>query len=244
MSVGNGRLHWPECDNVRDLGGLPTIDGASTRHAALVRADSLHRLTPDGVAALWRHGVSRVVDLRSAEEAAALPGPVADDSRCLLRPLIDPAAEARRNPDAEPTLASVYRASVVRNARHIVAGLAAIAEAPPGAVVVHCTAGKDRTGMMVALALRVAEVTEEAIAADYAYTASCLADRHRTELAAAPDEPARQRLRMRQSSAPETILAMLRTVETRYGDVRGYLSTHGFTHQQVARLRHRLRVLS
>jgi protein-tyrosine phosphatase len=242
VSAGNGRLHWPYCDNARDLGGLPTVDGTSTRHAALVRSDSLHRLTPAGVAALWGYGVSRVVDLRSAGEAAALPGPVADDPRYLLRPLIDPAAEARRNPADEPTLAAIYQASVVRNARHIVAGLSAIAEAPPGAVVVHCAAGKDRTGMIVALALRLADVAEEAIAADYAFTAGCLADRHREELAAAPDEPARQRLRMLHGCAPETILAMLRTVETRYGDVRGYLAAHGLSQHQVDRLRQRLRM--
>jgi protein-tyrosine phosphatase len=48
-----------------------------------------------------------------------------------------------------------YRASLARNASHIVAGLAAIADAPPGGVFVHCATGKDPTGMVVALALRV-----------------------------------------------------------------------------------------
>lgn len=87
-----------------------------------------------------------------------------------------------------------YRASLVRNASHIVAGIGAIADAPDGGVFVHCASGKDRTGMIVALALRVAGVADAAIAADYAYTSVCLGDLMARTLAAAPSAAERARV--------------------------------------------------
>jgi protein-tyrosine phosphatase len=207
-------LDWPGCANARDIGGLPTVDGGYTATGALVRSDSPHDLTDAGVAEVDRYGVSRIIDLRNAEEAAAQPGPFAEDPRYRLLPLIDPAAEAARDKAAEPTLAAVYRGSIERNARYIAAGVAAIADAPPGAVLVHCAAGKDRTGMTVALALKVADVTEEAIAADYADTATC---------------------------EPETITEMLHSIEERHGSVNNYLSKSGLSKDQIKRLRNRLR---
>src|SRR5262249_47969420 len=61
-------LDWAGCVNVRDLGGLPTSDGRTTRWRAVVRADNLDRLTPQGWAALDAYGVRTVVDLREDEE--------------------------------------------------------------------------------------------------------------------------------------------------------------------------------
>lgn len=241
MTEADRRLHWPDCENVRDLGGLPTVDGGYIRHRALVRADSLHRLTPAGLAALRGYGISRIIDLRSEREAGDLPGPLASDPRYRLLPLVDPRADEQRDPAAETTIEAVYRGSALRNVRNIVAGIAAIADAPAGPVLVHCVAGKDRTGMMVALALRVAGARDGAIAADYAYTAVCLRDRFAAELAGAGDEAARQRLREGQSSHAATILGMLAHLDERYGDVPRYLLAHGVSADQLSRLRQRLR---
>ncbi len=234
------RLHWPDCRNVRDLGGLPTTDGGRIRVAALIRADSPHRLTAAGVAAVRAYGIARVVDLRSTVEAAAHPGPFAADPMYRLLPMIDPAREAERDRAAEATLAAVYRASVTRNAGHIVAGVAAIADAPPGGVLVHCAVGKDRTGMAVALALRVAGVPEEAIATDYAYTVFCLRAEFEAEMAGAADEATRRELREWQASPPGAILAMLAHVDRTHGSVARYLLNHGLSPAQLTRLRNRL----
>ncbi|GAA2635728.1 tyrosine-protein phosphatase [Dactylosporangium fulvum] len=215
------RLSWPECRNVRDVGGLPTVDGGAVRAGALVRADSLHRLTPEGLAALRAHGIRRVVDLRSADEARECPGPLTGDPMYRLLPLIDPVADTRRVPEDEPTRALTYCGSLTRNGSYIAAGLAAVADAPEGGVLVHCAAGRDRTGMVVALALRVAGVADEVIAEDYAYSGECL------------DDP--------ETSEPETILTMLRHLDATFGDAAAYLRTHGLTEDQVTSLRQRLR---
>jgi protein tyrosine/serine phosphatase len=72
-------LDWPDCQNVRDLGGLPTADGGRIRSGALIRADSLQFLSADGVDAVRRAGVSRVLDLRADSEVGMFPTPFTND---------------------------------------------------------------------------------------------------------------------------------------------------------------------
>jgi protein-tyrosine phosphatase len=208
----SGALRWPDCRNVRDVGGLRVAGGGRVRGGALVRADDLAGLTAAGIAAVRAYGVVRVVDLRSAEEVRRRPGPFVGDPLRVHAPLVDEAVEYLRDPSLERTLSAVYRGSIERNARHIVAGLVALADAPPGAVVVHCLAGRDRTGMHVALALGAAGVGADEIAADYARSGG--------------------------DTAP--VLAMLDAIHGTYGDAGTYLRQHGMTATQLTRLRTRL----
>jgi protein tyrosine/serine phosphatase len=234
------RLDWPDCRNARDLGGLPAGAGRRIRRRALVRSDSLDRLSAAGRRAVRAHGLTRIVDLRAADEAKLAPGPFDGEPIYRLRPLIDPDADLVRDPAAEPTPAATYRASVIRNIRNIGLGLAAIADAPDGCVLVHCAAGKDRTGMTIALALRTVGVPATDIAADYAFSAVCLRDQFQAEMAAAADDEARAHLRNLHDLAPGNILGMLSRVDEAYGDIDGYLAAAGLTPIQVGRLRDRL----
>ena len=210
-------LHWPDCRNVRDVGGLPTTDGGRIREGALVRADDLAHLTDEGLAACRAAGVSRVIDLRGSVEIAELPGPFADDPAYRWLPLIDEEAERLRDLAAETTTLATYCGSVGRNARNIVAGLRAVVDAPPGTVVVHCSAGRDRTGMLVGFALTVAGVAAQHVAADYAASTSV------------------------DACEPETMLGLLEYVTDRYGGVAPYLIRHGMPAAEVGALRNRLR---
>jgi protein-tyrosine phosphatase len=163
-------LDWDGCLNVRDLGGLPTGDGRVTRRGAVVRADSLDRLTPGGWAALYAHGVRTVVDLREADERADgidRPGGITvvtvplddnDDNDFWYRCIDD-------DIDGTPLY---YRPFLERKADRCVAAVRAVARAAPGGVVVHCGIGRDRTGLVSLLLLTLAGVTAEAVAADYA----------------------------------------------------------------------------
>jgi protein-tyrosine phosphatase len=207
-------LCWPDCQNVRDLGGLPTTDGGRIRDRALIRADDLCRLTPASVAALRAYGVRRIIDLRGSVEAEHDPGPFTGDPMYRRQPFIDEEADRHRDPEAEATPLATYRASVERNARYIAAGITALATAPPGGVLVHCAAGRDRTGVHVALALRVAGVAVDEIAADYALSPDC---------------------------TPEIIVATLGMIEERYGSVPEYLARAGVAPNHLAGLRRRLR---
>ena len=151
--------------NARDVGGLPTRYGVPTRGRALLRSELLDSADLPEFEAF---DAGLVLDLRSDWELKQ-PHPL-DGSPAYQRiPWIDPAAEATRDPAAEPRLVDVYRNSLARNAAHISRIFTAIADAPADQpVVVHCKAGKDRTGLTVALLLELVGVPRERIAADYA----------------------------------------------------------------------------
>lgn len=156
-------LDWPACRNARDLGGLPTRDGGRIRVGALLRSDHHTRLTPASVEAVRAAGVTRVIDLRWAAELARNPSPFAGDPIYLNLPLLMEEIDYDFPPDT-------YGPLLDHNPGHVAAAFRAIAEAPPGGIVVHCHSGRDRTGVLVALALSVAGVAPEAVAGDYALT--------------------------------------------------------------------------
>ncbi|HEV7896237.1 MAG TPA: tyrosine-protein phosphatase [Planosporangium sp.] len=240
-SAQERRLYWPDCHNVRDLGGLRTADGCHVRPGALVRADDLGRLTPAGFKVMDGYGIRRVIDLRASWEIARNPSPFAADAVYRWAPLIDEQADRDRDLVAEATLAATYRGSVGRNARNIAAAIAAIADAPSGGVLVYCSAGKDRTGMIVALALRAADVRLDDVVADYAFTSDCLREHFDAQLALVTDPVERETRRGQQSSPPTAIAGMLQHVEDAYGGVTEYLRAHGVSREQIITLRRRLR---
>jgi protein tyrosine/serine phosphatase len=127
--------------------------------------------------------------------------------------------------------------------RHGVAeAMAAIARAPDGAVVIHCAAGKDRTGLISALLLGLVDVPAETIAADYAITAELLRPREEAWLAACPPEERAERQAMIARYAPtaEVMLAVLAGLSERYGGVESYLAEAGVSRADLERLRERL----
>ncbi|MBD0696110.1 tyrosine-protein phosphatase [Streptomyces sp. CBMA123] len=160
-------LVWDGCLNVRDLGGLPTASGKPTARGAIARADNLDRLTREGWDALLDHGVRTVVDLRDAEEYRPLL-PLPEEVELVRVPLDELAGpawwEAHGRLDGTPLAFRPY----LEHCPHAAAALVtAIAEARPGGLVVHCGAGRDRTGLAALLLLALAGVDRAAIAEDY-----------------------------------------------------------------------------
>ena len=135
---------------------------------------------------------------------------------------------------------ATYKGSIDRNGRRIAAGVAAVTGAPPGAVVVHCAAGKDRTGLLVALMLRAVGVADADIAADYALSAEYLRERYAAELAEAPSGTEQETIREGQRCDPETILGTMAHVDARHGGTVAYLASVGVSDRQLALLRTRL----
>ncbi|GAA5051033.1 hypothetical protein HNP84_006540 [Thermocatellispora tengchongensis] len=162
-------LSWPGCGNVRDLGGLPTLWGGRTRTGALVRSA---RPGPPATPALLGYGVRLVVDLRLAAECAADPSPLAGHP--CYRNLSVLRDEDRVLEAMGDTLPAIYRAVLDRGADRLARVVTAIARAEPGAVLLHCHAGRDRTGLAVALALALAGVPDAHIARDYARSGESL----------------------------------------------------------------------
>lgn len=235
------RLPLAGADNLRDVGGYPTADGGQTRWRTLFRADSLHRLAIAEQEALLEYGVRTVIDLRRAEEIGAAPNIFAASPR--VRYLHLPIAEGAPDPAAPRlALADLYRSILDRRRAEIGAVLAALARAGAFPAVVHCTAGKDRTGLIVALLLGVAGVSPGQIVEDYALSATYLGDAFWAEvgarLAAAGVSPERYRHLL--AAAPETMAATLAHLDERYGGPVGYVRHVGLGDGQLAALRRAL----
>ncbi|AUG78166.1 Putative tyrosine phosphatase [Kitasatospora sp. MMS16-BH015] len=174
LGTGLRRLEWDGCLNVRDLGGLPTTDGGRTRVGSLVRADNLDRLTAEGHAALVGYGIRTVIDLRDAEDHRPLLPPAAEIRlvRVPFDRLAGPEWWARYGElDGTPLSFLPY---LTHCAPAVAAMAAAVAEAGPGGVVVHCGAGRDRTGLAALALLAAVGVTERAVVEDYRLSAANL----------------------------------------------------------------------
>lgn len=228
-------LEWPACANARDLGGLPIDGGGVVAERALIRTDSLHYLTDEGREALRAYGVSRIIDLRRPVELEQWPNPFATETTYLHCPV--------ENPEDEPierTLAELYIGMLDRRPALFATAVRAIAEAPPGGVVVHCAAGKDRTGLVVALTLSLVGVADEVIAADYELTNERLRRRYDELTDAAANDAERAYWESVRWAEARNILGALQHLRSRYGGVEAYLEPFGVTSEHIRALRRRL----
>jgi protein tyrosine/serine phosphatase len=256
-------MSWIELEgavNVRDLGGLPTTDGRKIAQARLLRADNLQELSPADIAKLVLGiGVTTVVDLRSSNELKS-EGPAPLDAVAGVRhahhpvlpelgsntDMIADALLTRANQDKsrypDDPVCGHYLGYLEDRPDQIVAALRSIAHSK-GAALVHCAAGKDRTGVVVALALTVAGVRPEAVVADYAATAERTEAivtrllRSRTYTHDIGSKPVRAH-----RPRPETMAAFLEQMDSRYGGVGRWLTDHDSSDGDLRLLRAKLRM--
>ena len=239
-------LAWDGCLNVRDLGGLATEDGAETAWGRVVRADSVHYLTAAGREELARYGVSAVLDLRSHGERELARADALDVE--ALHVSVHPEGDDdfwreldALDGDAEARMGHFYVESLRRWGDRFAHAVELVAAAPPGAVVVHCQAGRDRTGIVVALLLRLAGVPIDTIADDYGASSALLEPRWRLWVDEAPDEETRaHRLLTCETPAP-AMRRCLAELEAEHGSVAGFLRAHAVDDATIARARDRLR---
>ena len=144
--------------------------------------------------------------------------------------------------EGEPPAVRSYLGYLTDGTENVLAALRSLAAGGPGAAVVHCAAGKDRTGVICALALAVAEVTPEAIIADYAQTAEVI-DALVAKLASSPTYAEDMTRRDVASHTPraESMRRVLELLDERWGGPVGWLEQHGFGAEEQAALRSRLR---
>jgi protein-tyrosine phosphatase len=142
----------------------------------------------------------------------------------------------------EPPAVRSYLGYLSDRADNVVGAVRALANTEQGATVVNCAAGKDRTGVVVALALAIAGVPHDEIVADYALTADVI-DALVAKLAASPTYAEDMELRDVASHTPraETMDRVLTLLDERHGGATGWLAAHGFGLDEQATLRARLR---
>lgn len=229
--------------NLRSTAGYAGAAGAVTS-GGLIRSDALHRLTPAGVEQFAALGIVRVVDLRDTAEIRQAPSAVAAGGlETVHHPIFEGAAVPATG--AAPSLRQVYRAIVTDRVRALTGAVRLIADAPEGAVLVHCTAGKDRTGVVVATALRAVGVSREDVVADYAASAENLAGEWVERMIAAASARSAGRLddtvrELIATSPAEALEDALDVIDRLHGGVERMLLSTGLDEDALARLRSRL----
>lgn len=229
--------------NFRDVGGLPTEDGRITRRGILFRAGAFHDVTPEDAARLNdEFGIRFVFDLRGAEESAE-EGRGALAALPLVHlniPLLDFSylLETDTAPDAEAgPLMPRYLENLERDPNMVFAVDLAAHALTLGPAVLHCAFGKDRTGTVIAVLLRLAGVTEEAVVADYMASAP----HAETFIEVARKIPRYQPYAARDTSVfqshEETIRRFLAEVEHGYGGAEAWALRKGVSRATIAGLR-------
>ncbi len=225
--------------NVRDIGGYSTADGRMTQWGVFFRADGLHRLSVESQATFQGRGLKTVIDLRRSDELELAPNVFVNSSDLSyhhLSLLVDETPQVVATPRS---LINMYRTILDQRQDQVRTVLSTFAAptALPG--VVHCTAGKDRTGVIVALILGLLGVPHETIVQDYALTSTYLGD--------AFIEESKQRALKRGhrweqyepllTCPPENMESTLQHLDNVYGGIEAYVHHIGFTADQVNRLR-------
>jgi protein-tyrosine phosphatase len=245
-AVSGRLLTWEGCVNVRDLGGLLTESGGHTRPGAVVRADNIRHLTTAGWERAVSYGVRHVIDLRfpgenpgdpELHEAVVAVGiPLFGEHNPTLGQPLEEAL--RSNDDVGASFGLDYVRSLQEHQRQFGAAVAAVAEAD-GIVVVHCFAGKDRTGLVAALLLSVAGATDDAIVSDYALSEPNMDPLLGEWIESAVDDDDR-RLRSRLGQAPSAAMTGVLAWLRREGGADAYLREAGVGDDDLGRLRARL----
>ncbi|HEX4217723.1 MAG TPA: tyrosine-protein phosphatase [Acidimicrobiales bacterium] len=239
------RIHISGTHNLRDIGGYPTLDGRTTRWGRVMRSDALHRVDKLGLIGLTDLKIRTLVDLRGAAERNAGPSPArAFGARIIPCTLFDPEGLERgieQSPRSGASLSSlaaeVYWTIVRERGELLSQAVGSLAE--PGALpaIVHCTAGKDRTGIVVALLLASLGVPEEVVVADYAATNLFLTDDFvavlTTNLPMELDPVERQALL---AADPMLMGEILVTIREEHGSVRDFLLHYGLRPEQLVTL--------
>jgi len=225
--------------NFRDVGGYPA-GGGTTRVGKLYRADALGRLGESGREAVRKLGVKIVIDLRDDFEVEALPDDLDGlDVEVLHLPVFEGSGASASTVGA--TIVHLYDKIVFQHTDVIVTALREIADTGDAPVVVHCTAGKDRTGIVVALALLAVGVDRETVVADYALTEANLEGpwlEGMLELVRGYGVEVTPDLRVILGGSPrEALETTIDRIEERAGSVRDYLLQAGLDEVELAKLR-------
>lgn len=207
----------------------------------LVRSAGLSGLTPQGCQELLDTGLGRIIDLRNRSERQTDPARFEGQALYLNLPLLPYRNRALNTASAEAcTNADHYRAILDHSGNSLAAIFGALLDAPLGKVLIHCHAGKDRTGLVVALALDLSGISRSVIAADYAETDRHLQGMYADILARQLDAVKRKRLPAFLVSREQDILSALDHLDQMWGGVATYLESFGFSRLEQRRLVTRL----
>ena len=235
-------LSFSSSYNFRDVGGYAGLDGRTVHWRRLFRSDALHRLKGADLETFEQLGVRTVIDLRRVFEVEQ-HGRVPEADGLAYHNLVIHHIDWESVPFVEDLphdrwLADRYLNFIEDGREGIAAALGLIADPDAAPVVVHCMAGKDRTGVVCALTLSLLGVSDADIAEDYALTETAMASLTEYLLRINPDA-VQDKYHM--FECPQNaMLYFLADLRERHGSVEKYAREIGVTGEQVAAMRDHL----
>ncbi|MFE5641580.1 tyrosine-protein phosphatase [Rhodococcus sp. NPDC056516] len=233
----NRRLDLNGTYNFRDVGGYATRDGLTTKWNKLFRSDALHRLNQVDREVLRGRGLAFVIDLREQEELDTAPNAL---EGLTLEQHHLPIFEGEINTrETSLDLAAIYTKVIDQCGTRLTRAVRTIAESDDRAVLVHCTAGKDRTGLVIALALAAVGVDNRDIVADYSLSEVMLAGEWVSAMAVKMREYGIGGADVAQlvGASPAALMrASLQSIDDSYGGASEYLLAHGLSSAELDRL--------
>lgn len=231
--------------NFRDIGGYHSTDGRTVRWRRVFRSDGLHRIDEHDRQVLAQLGLRTVLDLRTTEEQeerGTFPYedfPTGFHHLPLLSTLWDKEDLRAEALDPVRYLADRYLDMTIEGDASIATGLEVIAESSNQPVAFHCSAGKDRTGVLAATLLTLLGVPEDTIAHDYGLTRhgmTLMVEWVRQNVPEAEDVMTDQPPTFL-ASPPAAIRLFLREMRARHGSLEQYVLDLGVDRSVIEELR-------
>ncbi len=241
ITPGERAIAFSTVFNFRDLGGLPTAEGRKVKRGKVFRSDNLGRLHERDSAAFAALGIRRVIDLRRVGEVATM-GRVPEWTRAawhhhhLEHEMWDHSTYTEQIGVAR-WLADRYRDLLESGAADIARVVTLLSDVDEGPTVVHCVAGKDRTGLVSALVLSLLDVTDDEIANDYALTELSEPAYLAWVRSVDPAEAEKTQPPFYTQTPADAMRLTMAELRERHGTPRDYLLASGLTTDALQRLR-------
>lgn len=216
--------------NVRDLGGLPTRSGGETRYGKLYRSDGLDHLTEEDLKKLLSLGIQQDIDLRSMNEIEKWRDLLGEQPEIAYRKI--PLLHTIDSTNLPATLSDLYLYMLDDSQGEFKKIFRYILDYKESATLFHCSAGKDRTGLVAAILLLLVGVEEEDVIRDY-----CLSEENLKlirERFSVENDPALQAFL---NARPEDIGPFLDHLRIDYGGAEAYLFHIGMSAEEIESLK-------
>ncbi len=238
LQMANKPLAMDRTRNTRDLGGYASTWGRKTAPSRFLRSDALTDLTSHDIALLESHGVDLVIDLRMPSEVDTTPDTGWATANYVNIPLFDDIPQLVEEHHGDVSLQGMYQSILDQKQDRVLQVFQQLLTSR-GCVLFHCTNGKDRTGVIAMLLLRLACVPDDMVVADYSVSAFYLRQRF-AAMVAALTKLGRSVPQDMLKSQPDTMVSTLSHLDTVYGGSEGYLKHIGLGKEDISWIKDRL----